>query len=72
MITFSPTIFRSSSSLVFNAVQADGIVEIKSKSRPDMILMLSDSFDSMSKKSIEQDEKIRQLADLIKSIRGCK
>jgi PHD/YefM family antitoxin component YafN of YafNO toxin-antitoxin module len=58
---FTPTEFRSNSSAVFNAVQSDGLVVIESKSRPDMTLMLKSEHDAMI-------EKIRQLADLLKSL----
>ena len=60
MITFSPTAFRANSSEVFNAVQANRLVSIESKSRPDMILMLRDEHDFLL-------EEIRQLSDIIKS-----
>lgn len=39
MATFTPTEFRKNSSKVFNEVQATGAVTIKSKSRPEMVLM---------------------------------
>jgi len=44
MATFTPTELRINSSKVFNEVQASGKVIIKSKSRPDMILMTADKF----------------------------
>ena len=58
--TFTPTVFRSGSSTVFNAVQEDGEVLIRSKSRPCMILMLRSEKESLL-------EKIRQLTDLVKA-----
>ena len=67
MVTFSPTAFRANSSSVFNAVQSNGLVMIESKSRPDMVLMLSDSHDVLIKTALDQCEKIRQLTALIKA-----
>ena len=67
MVTFSPTAFRANSSSVFNAVQSNGLVMIESKSRPEMVLMLSDSHDVLIKTALDQCEKIRQLTALIKA-----
>ena len=39
MATFTPTEFRQNSSKVFNEVQASGKAIIKSKSRPEMVIM---------------------------------
>ena len=61
--SFTPTAFRSNSSVVFNAVQSDGLVVIESKSRPDMILTLKSEHDAMI-------EKIRQLTNLAKAKSG--
>ncbi len=44
MATFTPTEFRKNSSKLFNEVQANGKVTIKSKSRPNMILMTEAKF----------------------------
>ena len=60
MQTFTPTIFRAGSSVVFNSVQENGIARITSKNRPDMVLMLSSEREAMQ-------EKIRQLTDLVKA-----
>jgi len=48
MKTFTPTEFRQNSSKVFNEVQANGIVFIKSKSRPDMVLMSKGHLDILT------------------------
>ena len=60
MRSFTPTSFRANSSEVFNAVQADGEVNIESKSRPDMVLMLKYEKDALI-------EKIRQLTEAVKA-----
>ena len=58
--TFTPTVFRSGSSTVFNAVQEDGEVLIRSKSRPCMILMLRSEKEAMKLK-------IAELSAIVKS-----
>jgi PHD/YefM family antitoxin component YafN of YafNO toxin-antitoxin module len=60
MKIFSPTVFRASSSTVFNEVQYSGKVRIESKNRPDMIVILNSEFRAM-------EEKIRQLTELVSS-----
>jgi len=60
MKSFTPTQFRASSSDVFNEVQKNGKVIIESKNRPDMVVLLSSEYVAMQ-------EKIRQLAELIKA-----
>jgi prevent-host-death family protein len=60
MKTFNPKHLQNKLGDVFNAVQADGEVLIDSRSRPDMILMLSTERESLT-------EKIRQLTAVIKS-----
>lgn len=60
MQTFTPTEFRANSSNVFNQVQSDGEVLIKSKSRPDMVIMLQYEKDALI-------EKIRQLTNAVKA-----
>jgi hypothetical protein len=58
--TFTPTVFRSGSSVVFNSVQENGFALIESKSRPDMVLMLTSEHDALI-------EKVRQLTELVKA-----
>lgn len=47
MKIFTPTAFRANSSEVFNAVQEHGEVAIKSKNRPDMVIMMKNQFDAL-------------------------
>lgn len=52
MTTFTPTEFRQNSSKVFNEVQASGKVSIKSKSRPDMVLMTTVKLEDMLREAM--------------------
>jgi prevent-host-death family protein len=52
MVTFTPTELRTNSSKVFNEVQASGRVTIKSKSRPDMVLMTVSKLEEMLRESM--------------------
>ncbi len=52
MTTFTPTEFRKNSSTVFNEVQASGKVSIKSKSRPDMVLMTTVKLEEMLREAM--------------------
>lgn len=45
--TFSATELRQDSSKVFNQVQSQGWVKIKSRSRPDMVLLTQDELDAL-------------------------
>ena len=60
MKTFTPTQLQGKLATVFNAVQQDGAAVVSGRSRPDMVLMLESEHEAMQ-------EKIRQLADLIKA-----
>jgi PHD/YefM family antitoxin component YafN of YafNO toxin-antitoxin module len=44
MQTVTPTELKQNSSFAFNAAQKDGIVRIKSKSRPTMYLITEEEF----------------------------
>lgn len=45
--TFSATELRQDSSKVFNQVQSHGWVRIRSRSRPDMVLLTQDELDAL-------------------------
>ena len=60
------TELKRNTSDLFNSVQSFGVVKITNKSRPDMVLMLRDSHDTLIQTALDQNEKIRQLTALIK------
>lgn len=60
MQSFTATTFQRNPADIFNAVQSDGEVQLDSKSRPVMIVMLKSEHQAMI-------EKIRQLTALIKA-----
>ena len=60
MNTFKPVDLQSKLGTVFNSVQAEGSVIIDSRSRPDMVLMLTSEHDALI-------EKVRQLTELVKT-----
>ena len=61
------TELKRNTSDLFNSVQSFGVVKITNKSRPDMVLMLRDSHDTLIQTALDQNEKIRQLTALIKA-----
>jgi len=68
--TFTATFLKHTSAPVFNSVQANGIALIKNKNRPDMVLMLKESHGTIVTTAIEQQEKIRQLTNMVKSLQN--
>jgi PHD/YefM family antitoxin component YafN of YafNO toxin-antitoxin module len=58
MESFTPTEFRTNSSKVFNEVQANGKVIIKSKSRPEMVLMTTSKLGEMLRDAMLEMNKL--------------
>ena len=52
--TFSATDLRQDSSKVFNQVQSQGWVKIKSRSRPDMVLLTQEELDALMQAKYEE------------------
>ena len=64
---FTTSQLQSKIGTVLNTVQQEGVVLIKGRSRPAMVLMTKDGHDVIVQTTIEQSEKIRQLTDLVKA-----
>jgi prevent-host-death family protein len=64
------TELKRNTSDLFNSVQSFGAVKITNKSRPEMVLMLKDSHDTLIQTAKDQSEKIKQLTELVKKLDG--
>lgn len=62
------TELKRNTSGLFNSVQCFGAVKIVNKSRPDMVIMLKDSHDTLIQTAKDQNEKIKQLTALVKKL----